>query len=82
MKRHFVIEIEVGETEEGWNAADAIIREIEDDVMGEWNGLVKIIHPTTSMSKGRERYVGWTREEDARYLSNLDDPYPTYRNDD
>lgn len=65
MKRHFVIEIEVGETEEGWNAADHIIHEIEDDVMGEWNGLVKIIHPTmheTRLGSDRVELVGWRRE--------------------
>lgn len=63
MKRHFVIEIEVGETEEGWHAADRIIQEIEDDVMGAYNGLVNIIHPTmheTRMSP-RVELVGWQR---------------------
>lgn len=61
MKRHFVIEIEVGETEEGWLAADGIVREIEDDVMSSWNGLVRIIHPTMHETRMNPRYelVGW-----------------------
>lgn len=63
MKRHFIIEIDAGETEEGWRAVENIIAEIEGDVVSQWNGLVRIIHPTmheTRMSP-RVELVGWQR---------------------
>lgn len=59
MTRHLVIEVEVADhSEEAWNEATLHLESAEA-TLAYMHPEVRVIHPSMSMSKGRERHIGW-----------------------